>query len=984
VSYRAAVLRRWSQRDVLAVLVVAASVAFLTGSGLVGHAASAELAGVAAEFGTPASVTAHDSPAAARRAADEGAVVLPLARATLPDGERVTVVGAPDDGATFGTDPPFSVPAAPPPGVVRGPVGESRDVTLDGRTGSATVTLESRGGSDGLPDRWYVATSGTVRTLGATGALELAPGEGETPVIGVLSFFLVGGRQVLRALWLATGAAGVLLGVTVFGATRMTVRDRVRTVRVARATGARPRTLLALFGARAALQTGVGVAAGYAVGVIVPNAAVNAAVFLGQSTTLSLRVTRPLVAVLGPAYLALVVVGTLGGALAALPAVRAQPADLTGRAVRTGAGSRLPGFLRTSLLDWRAVVPTATTLAVFVVVAVLAASTAGVVAPLAGGDGATVTEPGAAHPFASDVPESYATELRVQGVDASAEILALGLTDGTPYVARGANVSAFATVTGADVAEGRAHRRPGEAVVGADLARTLDVSVGDALVVGGSTRPALDRLRVVGTFRAPEPFDDQLVVPLATARRLSGKGPDEVQFVRTAERPGGGDGEPGIAVVGVEAPGRATAGGTVSASVTVLNPSEETRTRTVRLSLDGESVSADVELAPGEETTVDLRVPAGRPREARLVVGGRGHPIEIVDPEAIELAGLPAEAPPGSQPRVRVVTATGDPVANATVTAGDESVRTDAEGWARIPLDSAGANRFVVVAGDRRANGTIVVTATAERRPRASVAVSPAAPTPATRPTATVTLSNPWNRTLSVPLTVTGPGASERQSVRLAPGETSAVDVQLARRPAGTYEVPARANGTVLATASYEVAGDRRLAAALASSGRSAGQTGVGRALSTVLGNLEVVVATVLGLAAAMTVGGTTAGFASAVHARRRTLGIHRATGATPRQVLALVLADAVRIGAVATALALALAAVVLVALDAADLLTVYGVRVLATVDPRVVAGAAAASLALALLGACLATLGVLRTAPSALLSGAAGRRDSAEGVADE
>jgi ABC-type lipoprotein release transport system permease subunit len=146
-----------------------------------------------------------------------------------------------------------------------------------------------------------------------------------------------------------------------------------------------------------------------------------------------------------------------------------------------------------------------------------------------------------------------------------------------------------------------------------------------------------------------------------------------------------------------------------------------------------------------------------------------------------------------------------------------------------------------------------------------------------------------------------------------------------------------------------------------------------------VLGNLELLVATVLGLAALMTVGGTTAGFASAVQARRRTLGVHRAMGATPRQVLALVLADAVRIGVVATLLGLGLAAVVLGVLDAANLLTVYGVRVLSTVDPIVVAGSAAGALGLAVLGATLATVPMLWTMPSRLLSGSLRRSGGAE-----
>jgi ABC-type lipoprotein release transport system permease subunit len=983
VSYRAALLRRWSRRDVLAVLVVAASVAFLTGSGLVGHAASTELAGVAAEFESPASVEAHPSPMAARRAAGSEAVVLTLARATRGDGRAVTVVGVPARETRFGEDPSFDIPARPPSGTVRGPVDAGEAVTLRGEAGTIEVTVVPRSGSDGLPDRWYVASPSAVRSLGPSSALTVSPGNGDTPVLGVLSFFLVGSRQVLQALGLATGAAAVLLAVTVFGATRMTVRDRTRTLRVARATGARPRTLLALFGARAALQAAVGVAGGYAVGVIAPNAAVNAAVFLGQETTLSLRVERPLLAVLVPAYVALVGVGALGGVLAALPAVRRPPATLTPQAARTDAESRLPSWFRTTLLDWRAVVPTATTLGVFLAVAVLVAATAGVVAPLAGGDGATITKAGATHPFASTVPASYATELRVRGTPASGEILALGVTDGHPYVARGANFSAFAQVTPANVTAGREPARPGEAVAGEDLARTLDLSVGDTLLVGGSTRPAIERVHVVGTFRAPDPFDDQLVVTLATARDLAGKGPGQVQFVRTTRRPDGA-GEPEITVMDVSAPDEVPAGRSVAVSVSLLNPTERDRTRTVRASVGDEGATRQVELAPGERATVALSVPAGRPRNATLQVAEHVQSLRVLDPDAIRLVGVPDGAPPGSQPVVRVVTATGSPVAGATVRVGNRTMAAGDDGRVRVPLSTTGQRRLVASTGNRTTSATVEVRSDAPRAPRGAVSVVPADPTPATRPTATVALTNPWNRTISVPLSVTGPGASTTRTVTLAPDERTSVALTLARRPAGTYEVTVRADGETLTTARYEVAGDPRLAAALATSGRTGASTGVGRALATVLGNVELVVATVLLLAALMTIGGTTAGFASAVHARRRTLGVHRAMGATPRQVFALVLGDAVRVGAVATALALALAGGVLVALDAAGLLTLYGVRVLGTVDPLVLAGAAAAAFALALGGAGLATLGVLRVAPSSLLSGANERRTPTGGPHDD
>jgi ABC-type lipoprotein release transport system permease subunit len=966
VSYRATLLRRWSRRDVLAVLVVAASVAFLTGAGLVATAATGELEGVAAEFETPASAQVYDDPAAARAAAGPGDLRLPLARATADD-RQVTVVGVPPGAGSFAPNSRLSLPARPPPGVVAGPVEEQTSVTLRGAGGSAEVTVRPRTERSALPERWYVARSGAVADLGATGALVLTPGDGPTPVVGVLAFFLAGSRQVVRSLWLATAGAGLLLGVTVFAATRMTVRDRTATIRVARATGARPRDLLALFGARGALQTAVGVAGGYAVGVVAPNAAVNAAVFVGRSTSLSLRVTPRLAGLLAPAYLLLVGVGALGGMVAVLPAVRRPPATLERHAAGPPTRPWLPSLARTTLLDWRAVVPTAASLSVFVVVVVLVASTATVVAPLSGAGTATITEPGAAHPFASSVPQGYASELRVRGTPASAEILALGVTGGRPYVARGANFSAFRSVTDATVEDGRRPRRAGEAIVGVDLARSLGLAVGDRLLVGGSTRPAVDHLRVVGTYRAPEPYDDQLVVPLGTARALSGKRAGRVQFVRTSGDPG--EGSPGgqLATT-VDVPETVQAGSTLTVTVTVVNAGEQRRNRTLRGRLDGTVRTSTVDLAPGARTTVELRFPAGEPRETTVTVGDVERTVRVVDPEALRLEGLPGTAPSGSEPLVTVTTAAGDPVANATVTVSGRTTRTDAQGRARVPLDGTGARQVVASVGDREVAGTVEVTADGPRLPVVDVSVTPPRPTPATRPTARVELSNPWNRSLATPVVVEGPRASHERTIELAPGDRQNLTVGLGRTPPGEYDVAVIADGRRLGGTTYEVTGDARLAAALATSGRRSA-TGIGRSLAIVLGNLQLLVATVLGLAALMTVGGTTAAFASAVQARRRTLGVHRAMGATPRQVLALVLGDAVRIGVVATAAGLALGGSALWALDAAGLLTVYGVRVLATVDPVVVAATAAGSLALAGAGATLAVLPLVRAMPDRLLS---------------
>jgi hypothetical protein len=216
-----------------------------------------------------------------------------------------------------------------------------------------------------------------------------------------------------------------------------------------------------------------------------------------------------------------------------------------------------------------------------------------------------------------------------------------------------------------------------------------------------------------------------------------------------------------------------------------------------------------------------------------------------------------------------------------------------------------------------------------------------------------------------------GPGASLDRDVRLEPGAETTLEAGLARQPPGTYTVTAdlgRGDRAAALNTTYRVTGDDRIVAALATSGRT-GSSGIGQAIEVAFGNLGLLVGTLVVLAALMTVGGTTAAFAAAVAARRRTLGIYRATGATPARVARLVLADALRIGVVAAVVAVALASVALAGLGAADLLVVFGVRI-GFPTPAVLLVCAAGAVLLTLVAAGLALVGPLREPVGALLSG--------------
>jgi ABC-type lipoprotein release transport system permease subunit len=982
MSYRRALLTRWSGRDRLAVLVVAVTVAFLVGTTLLVFAAGAQTATIAAQFDSPGSVTAHDSPTAAR-ASDDAAVVLPLGRAN-----GSIAVGIPPNASVGGVALRDAVPASwevVSPEAVASPRGA---LAVHPSPAGATDRTADDGGND--PDAGN--TSGT-----ATALRTAVPDEG-VPLLSALAFFVAGTEQALVVVGVAAGCGGLLVGVTVYSVTRMSVRDRRPTIRIVRATGGRPRTVLGLFATRAGLVTAVGVALGYAVGVIATNAAVNVAVAAGLPTSLAVQVSPRAVRVLVPLFAGLVGVGIASGIIAAWGAARAPPGSLidpvADRVVGGGAGllSRVRSAVRPNILGWRPLVPTAATLTAFVLFVGLAAGLAGVAAPLAGGAGpfgglvdggtaaatTTIVQPGSTHPVSSQLPAGYADALRARGAEASPEILLFEVTDGQPVPARGANYTAFARVTDADLVTGRAPRTASEAVVGADAAATLDLAVGDRVLLGGSTQPAVTRVRVVGTFAAAGPFDDQIVVPLATARGLAGLGKGQANLIRTTGLPAVDTGDSsGIGVTGLSSAERVPAGGRLEVDVTVRNDAPGEATETITVEYRGTTRTVDVTLAPLRSTTRTVTFPAGSAGAATIQAGDASRRVTVVPRDALALEAVPDRAPPDSEPLVRVVNASGVPTA-ATLTVANDSwnrtVATGGDGQARLSLpDTPGTYTVRASVPDASpVETTLLVAADASRQLTTRLAVRPDAPSTLVRPSATLRLSNPWNRSLTPRVQLTGPGVAVDRDVGLGPGQRSTVEGRLARQPPGEYTVTATVGRGDRATAlntTYRVTGDDRIVAALATSGRT-GTSGIGQAIEVAFGNLGLLVGTLVVLAALMTVGGTTAAFAAAVAARRRTLGVYRATGATPARVARLVLADALRIGVVAAVVAVALASVALAALGAADLLVVFGVRI-GFPTPTVLAVCAGGAVLLTLIAAGLALVGPLRAPPGDLLADA-------------
>lgn len=972
MGYTRAVLLRWSRRDRLATIVIAVAVASLVGTALVLVAAGAQSAAIAGQYTNSAEVTYYESASFANSKAASSDIVLPVSRVTTERGETRTIVGVSRDIPSVADD--WSLRSSGSlERITDGTISSSQDVTLSrGRT-TVTLRIVSRpSGATIFPDTWYVTDATTVREFGSTGALvihEEGTTSSGTPLLSALVFFQDGTTQAIRTLTATAVGSALLVGVTIYSVTRMSIRDRRTTIRVARSTGAPPHRILALFTGRAFLLTGVGLAVGYAVGVILPSAAVNIAIALGVPVALPVQVTGQVALTLLPILGGLLLVGLVAGLLGTWPTVRHPPGTPETSTTDSKISSWLP---QPRLVGWRAVVPTMTTLAAFVTFVVILSAIAGVVAPLVAGNGATITEPGSKHPVSSHVPESYATALHQRGIDASPEILLFEVARGTPFPARGVNYSAFANVTDAHLVTGRPPHEANEAVIGTDLADTLGVEVGDTLTLGGSTAPAVARVEIVGTFAAPNPYDDQLLTTLPLARHLTSiNSPTAVNLIRADRLPQVQTSTDQTTVVSsVSVPTPLVQNNSTPVTITVRNTGTTEASATLPIQLANRTHQVTLTVPPTGKRTTQVSLPTDtlEPGTYRLRVGSQTQSVQLVAPDALVLRGLPSTAPPDSEPLVRVLTATNDPISTAQLSVNGTSVTTNQTGYVRLPLSTPGRHHVRVQKGERETNATLVVRTGASRQAVSSLRITPTSPTTLTAPQAQISLYNPWNTTLTRRVTVTGPETSQTRSVTLDPAERTTLTTTLNRQPPGSYQVDVRSGAQTLATTSYTVTGDDRIASTLASSGRT-DSTGLGQAITVAFGNIWVVLATILGLAGLMTVGGTTATFAQAIHARRQSIGVRMATGATRRQIFMLVGRDAVLVGSVASGGAVLLGLVIVKVLDWLGYLTVFGVTLSTIPSLEVLLVTVGASILLTVLGATLTLLGLMRRSPSALLA---------------
>jgi len=1019
-SYRRLLLFGWSRREWLSVVVVAVTTAFLVGSTLLLVTVGGYTATLEDDLAGTATVDAMGVEAA-RTTADGNDVVLPYAVVRV-DGDRRLLVGVPPDAPPVvdGASVAWKQARLPQPGAnVTGAVDVPRRHTLRGARDTATATVRPHASTDSLfPEWWYVANASLVDRLGPSGAFVVdpdAPGGGldaGVPLLAALPFLVAGIDELVRTLSVAVLAGALIVLVLVFSVSRMAIRDNIRTIRVARATGAPPGRLFALLVARSGLLTVGGVALGAGVGVATTLAAIRIADLLGVPVSLSPALTPGVARTVGPLLGALVGAGVVAGAGAAVSAIRPPPGRLgvaTGGAPRragaterggrpVGRGRRLARWRRIrariesgsarfwervepTVLGTRTVLPTTVSLTVFVLIVLLLGAYVGSFAPLTTTQSGTVMEAGATNPLNSRISVEYASLLRERGVEASPEVLYAQVRDGQPYLVRGANYSAFVAVTDVTLTAGRPPDSPDEAVVGESLARTLDLRRGDAITLGGSVSPGIRRVTVVGVYDGPHVFDDQLLVPLETIAGLS-SAPGTVHVVRTEGLDRGTwrnltSGGPPVLVTGLSAPERVTDAEPYNATVAVRNLNDTAERTTVSLATPNGTIDRAVTLEPGAERRVTFELGPSAPGTYRLSAASYETTVTVVPSEAFVLpAELPDRSPPGALIQIPAVTGNGTTVAGATVTVGSFSAPTDASGVAAVPVPDEPGRYPVEVSkpGYRPAATELVVERGARRRLGGRLTVSPQTGGVFTRPQLTVTLANPWGRPLERNLTLVTPGGAETRHARLNPGNVSRLrlDADEAgfpdRVPPGEYPIRLLSDGHELAATTYTVEGDAQSFRAVAGAGTYARGTGISRAIESVFGNVQVLFATMFLLAGLSSIGATTATFARAVQVRKTTLGVYRATGASRRRLLWILAGDAVRLALPAAAGGVLLASSIMWAFDALGFLQAFGIQLDVPLTPAVILASVCGAVALAVVGALAAGWVFLRATPGDLL----------------
>ncbi len=521
-------------------------------------------------------------------------------------------------------------------------------------------------------------------------------------------FYEAGSQQVVSAVHLTVVASALVVGLITAGFINMELRARQPSYATLQSM-AGPTLVQRTVTARGAflLTTGhlVGTAATIGLLSLLSNVG---SLTLGFSWTFAL----------------LALAATFGGGLLGLasPVLKAPQRLTADELADPAVDEDRPRALRFIFTSWSTTVP-------LVASAIVLAASLGMVYGVAdvpeqlfeGGDSQVVADT-SVNPLRGEVPAFLGHHLGdVDGYQASSpEIFAPTLVDDEPLMARGVSWEHVERINDATIQQGRTFQSPNEAVLGQQAARTLDRTIGDTLHLPSPYHAGIARVTIVGTASLDGLLNDEILLPLETARSLTGLPPDAVNMIRYETTP---NQEPRTLPTGIEVTGltldppNPVPHEQATVHLDLANFAPGTDTRQLTLQANGQHAASDWVRLPGhatETTTLAFRAP---PQQSLTLTVNPQLDARTEDPgyrlDAPDVASI------NKTLTVTVTTPEGDPAPAVNVTLDDATARTDDQGHATLTPRTLG-NRSLIAQGEQgRAGASIQVVDPADlHRPR--------------------------------------------------------------------------------------------------------------------------------------------------------------------------------------------------------------------------------------------------------------------------
>lgn len=602
---------------------------------------------------------------------------------------------------------------------------------------------------------------------------------------GAFPFYRLGAEDLVTTIALTVAASSLVVGLVTSAFVRLELEARRRSFATLHVY-AGPRLVQRIVAARGVAM----LLAGHAIG-------------LGVTLVLIVVLSRAGAASLGlpPWYLAIALTGTLGGGLVGL----AVPVAQAGRALHVQRLQLrvpppwLPSALNTTLVSWRSLVPLAASAAVLAASLGVVYGAADIPSQIFSADGSEVLASTANNPLRGTVPLFLGLHLGdADGYEASSpEIFAPTVLGGRAVLVRGVSWEGLERLEGDDlVLDGVPPLERGQAVAGHRLAASLGLAIGDAVLVPSAYGASTERVEVVGVVRGLGLLGDELLVPLETARALTGIPADKVNLVRFRYDPAALEnltGEaplPGGVVVTrlLVAPLLPVPHEEATATVRVINFDPIERARHLTLRVNGEPVAdAWVTLGPQEATSVRLPFRVPPTGVVRLEVNPTRN---VATGEAAYRFEAPAVTPLGEPLDVRVLE-DGAPASGVTVRLLEAEATTGADGRAHLVPAALGNHSLEAAGAAGRGARPILVVEPSDLHRGRLVVESLSGPPSITRGPweGAAVVTNVGGALFDGTLTLPVDGETQNASaVRLVPGERARVPVSLAVGQ-GTHEI---------------------------------------------------------------------------------------------------------------------------------------------------------------------------------------------------